>query len=58
MWYSLLTLYLSPLSISFASEATLKARIDWRRPKLARCDDVNLDDSVTAPETEIVGDGC
>merc|ERR1719188_354262 len=43
--------YLSPLSISFASEATLNARIDWRRPKLARCDDVNLDDSVTAPET-------
>ena len=53
MWYSLLTLYLSPLSISFASEATLNARIDWRRPKLARCDDVNLDDSVTAPETEV-----
>ena len=34
-----------------ASEETLKARIDWRRPKLALCDEVNLDDSVTPPET-------
>ena len=46
-------MYLSPLSISLASEATLNARIDWRRPKLALCDDVNLDDSVTPPETEV-----
>ena len=45
--------YLSPLSISFASEETLKARIELRRPKLALCDDVNLEDSVTPPETEM-----
>ena len=45
--------YLSPLSISLASEDTLNARIELRRPKLALCDDVNLEDSVTPPETEM-----
>ena len=48
----MLPTHLSPLSISLASEDMLNARMDCSRPKLARCDDVNLDDSVTPPETK------